>query len=289
MAEAADARGAPISGSAPVWRSVLRKAYLFTYLRGWLVWSSYRAQVALTLVGWLVPVFLYFLLAVFLGAAGSSVAILSGGSYIAFFVIGLAYQGFVSNLVGMLAQRIRSEQMMGTLEHVFLSPTSPGAVLAYSSLFGVTLNVAATAVILVVGWGVLGVHFVVNLPAVLLGTALLAISSTGLGLVAAAFIMWTKQGNPVATFFTLFTQFFAGVLFPVSVLPKGIQFLSYSIPLTFGLTALRGSLLAGASIGTEAVPLAYMALYSLVSVPLGIYLFRVVLQRTKIDGTIATY
>ncbi len=177
------------------WRNVLRKAYLFTYLRGWLVWSSYRAQVVLTLVGWLVPVFLFFLLAVFLGAAGSSIGALDGRSYVAFFVVGLAYQGFVSNLVGLLAQRIRNEQMMGTLEHVFLSPTSPGAVLAYSSLFGVLLNVLATVVILAVGWGVLGVPFAINAPTVILATILLAVSSTGLGLVAAAFIM-DETGQP---------------------------------------------------------------------------------------------
>ncbi len=271
------------------WEGIARKAYLFTYLRGWLVWSSYRAQVFLTVVSWLVPVFLFFLLAVFLGAAGSSIGALDGGSYIAFFVVGLAFQGFVSNLVGMLAQRIRTEQMMGTLEHVFLSPTSPGAVLAYSSLFGVLLNLIATAVILGVGAGALGVHFAVNLPTVILATVLLAISSTGLGLIAAGFIMWTKQGNPVATFFTLFTQFFAGVLFPVSVLPGSIRWLAYSIPLTFGLNALRAGLLEGGSIPSESVPLAWMAVYSAITIPLGILFFRFVLQRSKEEGTVATY
>ncbi|MGI0070487.1 MAG: ABC transporter permease [Thermoplasmata archaeon] len=271
------------------WRDVARKAYLFTYLRGWLVWSSYRAQVFLTVVSWVVPVFLFFLLALFLGATGSSISVLDGGSYVAFFVVGLAFQGFVSNLVGMLAQRIRNEQMMGTLEHVFLSPTSPEAVLAYSSIFGVVLNLIATVVILGVGVGALGMHLVLNWPTVLLATLLLAISSTGLGLVAAAFILWTKQGNPVATFFALFTQFFAGVLFPVAVLPAGVRWLAYSVPLTFGLNALRGGLLEGSGLASEAAPLAWMAVYALITVPLGVLLFRAVLRQTKEDGTVATY
>ncbi|MGI0053292.1 MAG: ABC transporter permease [Thermoplasmata archaeon] len=271
------------------YKSIARKAFLFTYLRGWLVWSSYRAQVFLTVVGWLVPVFLFFLLAVFLGASGSSISALDGGSYVSFFVVGLAFQGFVSNLVGMLAQRIRNEQMMGTLEHVFLSPTSAGAVLAYSSIFGVILNLIATVLILGVGVGALGMHLVINWPTVVLGTILLAISSTGLSLVAAAFIMWTKQGNPVATFFSLFTQFFAGVLFPVAVLPASIRWLAYSVPLTFGLNALRGGLLTGSSLAAEAVPLAWMAVYALITVPLGILLFQAVLRQTKEEGTIATY
>jgi ABC-2 type transport system permease protein len=270
-------------------RAILRKAYLFTYLRGWLVWSSYRAQVGLTVVGWIVPVFVFFLIAVFLGAAGSSISALDGSSYISYFVVGLAFQGFVSNLVGMLAQRIRSEQMMGTLELVFLSPTSPGAVLVYSSLFGVVLNLLSAIAIMAVGVGILGVQLSLNLPTVILATILLAISSTGLSLVAAAFILWTKQGNPVALFFSTFTQFFAGVLFPVAVLPSSIQWLAYSIPLTFGLTALRAGLLTGGSIASVAPSLAWMAIYSLITIPLGLLLFHWVLQRTKDEGTIATY
>ncbi len=270
-------------------RAILRKAYLFTYLRGWLVWSSYRAQVGLTIVGWIVPVFVFFLVAVFLGAAGSSISALDGSSYIAFFVVGLAFQGFVSNLVGMLAQRIRSEQMMGTLELVFLSPTNPGAVLIYSSLFGVLLNLLSAVAIMVVGVGLLGVQLSLNLPTVIVATILLAVSSTGLSLVAAAFILWTKQGNPVALFFSTFTQFFAGVLFPVAVLPASIQWLAYSIPLTFGLDALRAGLLAGGSLVSVAPSLGYMALYAVITIPMGLLLFRWVLNRTKDEGTIATY
>ncbi len=270
-------------------RAILRKAYLFTYLRGWLVWSSYRAQVGLTIVGWIVPVFVFFLVAVFLGAAGSSISALDGSSYIAFFVVGLAFQGFVSNLVGTLAQRIRSEQMMGTLELVFLSPTNPGAVLIYSSLFGVVLNLLSAVAIMVVGVGLLGVQLALNLPTVIVATILLAVSSTGLSLVAAAFILWTKQGNPVALFFSTFTQFFAGVLFPVAVLPASIRWLAYSIPLTYGLDALRSGLLAGGTLESVAPSLGYMALYALITIPMGLLLFRWVLNRTKDEGTIATY
>ena len=270
-------------------RSVARKTYLFTYLRGWKVWASYRAQVALTLVGWLVPVFLYFVLSDFLGAGALDAASLQGATYVAFFVVGLAFQGFVTNLVGLLAQRIRSEQMMGTLELVFLSPTRPGSVLFYSSLFGLLLNLLAAWVILVVGVGVLGVHLVVNAPVFALAVVLLAVSSSGLGFIAAAFILWTKQGNPVGLFFSIFTQFFAGVLFPVAFLPASIRWLSYSIPLTFGLEALRSSLLAGGSFAANGGSLLRMVAYAAVTIPLGLALFHWTLVRTKEDGTMATY
>ena len=270
-------------------RSILRKTYLFTFLRGWLVWSSYRAQVGLTFVSWVVPVFLFFVLAGFLGTSGSSIAALDGGSYVAFFVVGLAFQGFVANLVGTLAQRIRSEQMMGTLEQVFLSPTTPEGVLVYSSVFGVVLNIASAGVILAVGWGILGVHFAIDPITVLLASILLAVSSVGLSSIAASFILWTKQGNPVALFFQTFTQFFAGVLFPISVLPGSIRWLSYVVPLTFGLDALRGGLLANAAPSAVAPALGAMAAYSVISIPIGLALFRWTLAKVKVEGTVATY
>ncbi len=270
-------------------RSILRKVGLFTYLRGWKVWSSYRAQVALTIVSWLVPVFLYFVLAGFLDSSGAVLPSLNGTPYISFFVIGLAFQGFVSNLVGLLAQRIRNEQMMGTLELIFLSPTTPGGILVYSSIFGVVLNIIAAVVILGVGVGLLGVHLAVSWGPAILATVLLAVSSTGLSLVAAAFILWTKQGNPVALFFATFTQFFAGVLFPVAALPSGIQWLANTVPLTFGLDALRPTLLNGASLASVAPALGWMAVYAAITIPLGLWLFGRALRLTKIEGTVATY
>ncbi len=287
MAAPATVRSAYVRPPDP--RSILRKLYLFTYLRGWKVWASYRAQVALTMVGWLVPVFLYFLLSAFLGVSGGSLPSLDGASYLDFFVVGLAFQGFVSNLVGMLAQRIRSEQTMGTLELVFLSPTSAGGVLLYSSVFGILLNLIAAVLILGVGVGLLGVHPNVDPGVAVLATVLLAVSCTGLSLVAASFILWTKQGNPVAIFFTTFTQFFAGVLFPISVLPRAIQWLAYSVPLTFGLDALRPALLAGATFATVAPDLGWMALYSVITLPLGLWLLGRMLRLTKEEGTVATY
>ena len=286
---AAEPIGAPAPARGADARAILRKIGLFTYLRGWKVWSSYRAQVALTIVSWLVPVFLYFVLAGFLDASGTGLPSLDGTSYVSFFVIGLAFQGFVSNLVGLLAQRIRNEQMMGTLELIFLSPATPGGILVYSSIFGVVLHVIAAGVILGVGVGLLGVQLTVSWGPAIVATILLAISSTGLSLVAAAFILWTKQGNPVALFFATFTQFFAGVLFPVAALPTGIRWLANAVPLTFGLDALRPALLNGASFATVAPALEWMAVYAAITIPLGLWLFARALRLTKMEGTVATY
>ena len=286
--------GVPVNGSPAgaglTVRNILRKAYLFTFLRGWAVWLSYPAQAFLTLVGWVVPVFFYFLLAGFLTSSSSGSPFAGNGQgYVAFFVVGLAFQGFVTSLYGMLAQRIRSEQMMGTLEHLLLSPTSPSAVLAYSTVFGIMLNLLAMAAILGVGAAFLGVVFHVALAAVVVSVVLLIVSNLGMAIIASSFILWMKQGNPVAVFFTLYTQLFGGVFFPVSYLPGGLRLVSYLIPLTFGLDAVRATLLSGAGFLPILPDLLWMVFYTVVTIPLGLWFFRWTLRRVREDGTLATY
>ena len=269
---------------------VLRKTYLFTFLRGWAVWFSYRAQVFLTILGWVIPVFFYFVLAGYLTNPTSGTAFAgSPESYVAFFVVGLAFQGFVTSLYGTLAQRIRSEQMMGTLEHLLLSPTSPGAVLAYSMVFGLMLNVLAMGVILGIGVGFLGVHLAVSWAALIVSGVLLVTSNLGMAILASSFILWTKQGNPIAVFLTLYTELFGGVFFPVSFLPRSVAWISYLVPLNFGLSAVRASLLSGVGLGGVATDLIWMTVYTAITIPLGLAFFRWTLRRVRVDGTLATY
>ncbi len=271
-------------------RSLLRKTYLFTFLRGWAVWMSYPAQAVLTAVGWVVPVFFYFLLAGYLTSSSTSSPFAGNpAGYVAFFVVGLAFQGFVTNLYGFLAQRIRNEQMMGTLEHLMLSPTSPSAVLAYSTPFSIMLNLIAMGVILGVGAGFLGVVYHVAVLPLTVSVILLVASNMGMAIIASSFIMWLKQGNPVALFFTLYTQLFGGVFFPVSYLPHGLQYVSYLIPLTFGLNAVRATLLAGQGFASIGGDLLWMVFYTVLTIPLGVLFFRWTLKKVRVDGTLATY
>jgi|GEM_PF-128011 ABC-2 type transport system permease protein len=283
------ATSAPSSGLEGV-MAVLRKLYLFTFLRGWAVWFSYRAQVLLTVLGWVIPVFFYFVLAGYLTnpSSGSQFAG-SPSSYVAYFVVGLAFQGFVTSLYGTLAQRIRSEQMMGTLEHLLLSPTTPGAVLLYSMVFSLMLNLLAMGLILGIGVGLLGVHLVINWPALWVSGVFLVVSNLGMAILASSFILWTKQGNPVAVFLTLYTELFGGVFFPVTYLPRSVSWISYLVPLNFGLAAVRASLLDGVGLGGVLGDLGWMALYTVVTIPLGLGFFRWTLKKVREDGTLATY
>lgn len=265
----------------------IAKLYTFLYLRGYKIWVSYKSSVLLTMLGWVLPVFTYFFIGKSLGqelVAGTGVS-----SYTSFFVIGLAFQGYVSNVVGTISQRIRNEQLYGTLEYYFLSPTGMFGLLGYSILWGFVLNTVSVVATLAVGSG-LGVKYT---DAGILGAAiiivLLLISSFGLAMISAGTVIVTKTGDPVSFFFTTFTALIAGTVFPISVFPYFLRLIAYAVPLTWALQGLRDALLLGYGLPQLSQILGILVIFDVITVPLGYFIFVVCFNYTKKNGSLLEY
>jgi ABC-2 type transport system permease protein len=267
--------------------NVLARLYSFLYLRGFRVWVSYRTQMVLNVSSWLLPVFTYYFVGKSLGA--SLVAGSGATSYTSFLVIGLAFQGYVSSSIVTISQRLRNEQLYGTLEYYVLSPLGVFGFLTYSAVWGFTLNTVNAAVILAVG-AALGVAYSGSAA---LGAAvivlMLVVSTFGIGMVSAAVVLVTKQGNPISFFFSTFTTLMSGTVFPVTALPYAVRLVSYAIPLTWALDALRAALLDGYPVTRLTHYIAIMGVFDLVTLPLGIILYKVCYDYVRRKGTIAQY
>ncbi|MFP3401477.1 MAG: ABC transporter permease [Nitrososphaeria archaeon] len=266
---------------------VMSKLYAYLYLRGFKVWISYRTQAALTMLSWVLPVFTYYFTGTALG--NKLVSGLGTGNYTSFMVIGLAFQGYVSSTIATVSQRLRNEQLYGTLEYYVLSPSGILGFLVYSSIWGFALNSINAAVILAVG-AALGVRFSpsgVLVSSVIL--ALLLLSTFGIAAMSGAVVMVTKQGNPISFFFSTFTTLMGGVVFPVTILPPYLRYVSYAIPLTWALEGLRGALLYGEGIAQLLPVVAVLAAFAGVTVPLGLFSYRAAFDRARRDGTLSQY
>ncbi len=269
--------------------AVLRKAYLFTFIRGLRIWTTYKSQAIFTVLQWILPVFLYFFVATYFTRQITSSLSQFGGSYISFFVIGLAFQGYVSAMVASLSQRIRVEEEMGTLEHLMLSPTRPGAILLYTLLWPVLLNSIEAVLVLAIGAFLLGVQLHVNAISTAAVIILILASNGGIGMMAAAYTLFAKQGNPISLFFSTFSIFISGVVFPVTMLPPSIRLVADALPLTYGLQALRLSMLNGASAQSVAPLIEYLVVACTITIPLGLYLFRRAFNFVRKEGTLSGY
>jgi ABC-2 type transport system permease protein len=111
----------------------------------------------------------------------------------------------------------------------------------------------------------------------------------GLGLLSAGVVLVTKQGDPIAFTLGLLAGLLSGVYYPPEVLPQWLAFLSYLLPTTYGLRALRQTLINNAGVSAVANDLAILTLFAAITIPLGLSSFHWGFLKARRDGTLSQY
>ncbi|MCY0860148.1 MAG: ABC transporter permease [Sulfolobaceae archaeon] len=267
---------------------ILTKLYAFIYIRGFKVWTTYRTQVALTILSWVLPVFTYYFTGTALGDRLVTSIGMTGISYTAFMSVGIAFQGYMSSIVTTLSSRFRNEQLYGTIEYYVISKSGILGFLVYSGLWGIIMNSISAIIILAVS-SALGVRYHADILAVIVLVIMLVISTYSLGMLAAAFTLIIKQGNPISFFFNTFTNLLGGTVFPIQVLPYAIRLISFALPLTWALEGLREALLLGAPITHLLYYIEILAIQDVVLFPLGLGVYTYAFKRARKMGTLSEY
>ena len=131
--------------------------------------------------------------------------------------------------------------------------------------------------------------FLLGLGALAVGVVLTLMSSAGLGILSASFILYFKRGDPINFFLSGLTTFFGNVFFPVEQLPEFLRPVSEYLPITWSLRIIRGSLLQGRPSSDLYNELKWRAILTVVLLPLGVLFSRVAIRRAKKEGTLIQY
>jgi ABC-2 type transport system permease protein len=252
--------------------------------------GGYRAAFFIRVLGVVVAVGSMVFLARFVGAAVNPHLAAYGGNYLGFMVLGLLAAEFQQVGVAGLASRIRTSQMMGTLEAEIATPAPPWMVLGAPPMYEFGVAALRSAAYLVGAALVLGLDLGhANWLSVVLAVPLVIAAFSGLGLLAAGTTMLVRRLNPVAMVIGSLSFFLSGVLYPVSVLPGWLRAVGALLPLTHALAVLRGALLVGS--GPVALADSFLALlvFAGVLAPVGFGVFAFALRRARIDGSLSHY
>jgi ABC-2 type transport system permease protein len=194
-----------------------------------------------------------------------------GGNYFAFVILGIAFSGFFSTMMGAWASGMRNEQVRGTLEAVLVNPVGVLTVAAGGSLWAAILGALHTGVYLAVAAWVFHVTFArANLLAALAAAGLTAAVYASLGMMAAGITLVTRHPDPLTGIVTGISVLAAGVFYPVTILTPPLQRLAQWIPLTHTLQAVRLAVLSGVSIPALAEELVTLLLLGVMLAPLGL-------------------
>ena len=226
----------------------------------------------------------------FVGASANPHLAPYGGSYLGFTLIGLVVVDLQQVGLAELAQRIRTSQLIGTLEAEIATPAPGWIALGVAPIYAFGAAALRAVAYLVVAALVLGLRFDHANPAsVALGAALVLAAFGGMGLLAGAGTMLVRRANPVAVVLGTLSVFLSGVVYPVTVLPGWLQAAGKLLPLTHALIVMRGALLQGAGPVALASSLQALAAFAAAMGVLGLGLFAVALRRARVDGSLTHY
>jgi ABC-2 type transport system permease protein len=211
-------------------------------------------------------------------------------SYIEFAAIGLALGVYTQFGLDRVAGAIRSEQMMGTLESLLVTPTAPATIQVGSVAFNfLYLPVRTILFLLALAVG-FGLHLDAGgiLPA--LAILLLYIPFIwGFGVAGAAAVLTFRRGSGLVGLGAMALGLVSGVYFPLDLLPDWIASVSQYNPVALAISGMREALLGGEGWSVVAPKIGLLAVMSIGSLLVGLAAFRLALRRERRRGTLGLY
>lgn len=205
-----------------------------------------------------------------------------------FMVVGVAMNALLTVGVASVARAIDDERKQGTFTYwLMCQPRVLPLVLKASvgDFLLAAINGIVTFMVLVT---IFHLKFDINYGSLLVVGAVSMLAAAGVALMAAGLYVGGLKGrNPVLWAWGLTTGFMAGTYVPVEIFrDEPIHTLTRIVPITHLLLAMRAALLRKADLTDPTLwpHLLYMALFTVIVVPLGLWVFQRGLNRSLVQG-----
>ncbi len=211
-------------------------------------------------------------------------------TYLEFAAIGIALGVFMQLALDRVSTALRGEQLMGTLESLLVTPTSPSTVQLGSVAFDLVYIPLRTAGFLFAVALAFGLHFDPGglLPAILILLVFIPFV-WGLGVASAAVIMTFRRGGGVVGIGVVGLGLISGIYFPLELLPGWLEAIAVFNPIAIAINGMREALLGGVAWGESLRAMLILAPLSAASLVFGLTAFRHAVRRERRLGTLGLY
>ncbi len=262
--------------------------------REWTIFIRYPSWVfALFLWPMIFPMMYIFTGRALSGPDGSGLAIFTSASgatdFIGYIAVGTTVWMWQNVVLWDVGFALRSEQMRGTLESNWLSPTW-----RFSYLLGHSgpqlISMALFILVSVIEFGLIfGVRLHGN-PLLMLLVVLVSVPSIyGLGFAFASLVITAKEAHTFVFLVRGLVMIFCGITFPISLLPGWMQSVAMWMPQTYMIRAARAAALSNASLGELLPDLAALLGFGVFWMTAGYLLFHWMERRARQTGAIGQY
>jgi ABC-2 type transport system permease protein len=208
--------------------------------------------------------------------------------YFTYVVVNLAFMLLLTSAFQAFSQTLRRDQVAGTLEAIFVTPTGIWTIAMASGAWQILYAIVQTLLYFAFAFA-FGLHLsMVNLGTLTLFLALGTACMAALGILGGAVVIRYQQAPPSTFLVGSAASVLSGVLFPIGLFPPAIRFVSWLLPMTHALNGLRAALLgfAPAAVMGDVI---WLAVATVVLVPVSLLGFTHAFNVTVRDGTLAYY
>ncbi len=270
------------------------RAFWAVVRREWTIFRRYPSWIIAMLVWPMIFPMAYLLTARALsGVDGSGLAQFQANTgmadYVGYIAVGTTIWMWQNIVLWDVGFALRNEQLRGTLESNWLSPTW-----RFSFLMGSTVpQLLSMAIFMTISAVEFALFFGVRFPGSLGLTLLVLLISIpsiyGLGFAFASVVITAREAHAFVFLVRGMVMIFCGITFPVQILPSWMQFLANFLPQTYIIHAVRSTALTTDGLPAILPDLRALALFGLFWLTAGYFLFNWMERRARQTGAIGQY
>ncbi|GAA0114693.1 ABC transporter permease [Clostridium senegalense] len=221
--------------------------------------------------------------------AGNFMKITGYSDFKGYILIGSLVYMWVNMTLWSFGSFLRIEQKKGTLESLWICPINKFDIMIGGSVITV-IRSFLYIVISILEYKVLyGLEIKGNLLQWIVIFAVILIGVIGIGSILASLVLWLKEANVAVHIVRGIVMVFAGISFPIIVMPKSMQVISKSLSFTFGIEAARSVMLNGNSLIDSGKSLMLCLILGVIYFIIGRLIFWVLERKVREDGSLSRF
>lgn len=262
--------------------------------REWTIFRRYPSWIIALFIWPLIFPMMYILTARALsGPDGSGLDVfiqMTGATdYIGYIVVGTTVWMWQNIVLWDVGFALRNEQMRGTLESNWLSPTWRFSFLLGQSgpqIISMFMFISITAIEFIL---LFGVRLNGSVWMILLMMAAAIPSIYGLGFAFASLVITVKEANAFVFLIRGLVMIFCGITFPISLLPGWMQSIAYWLPQSYLIHGMRAAAFSNAGIPELLPDLLPLLGFGTLWLTIGYFAFLWMERRARRTGSIGQY
>ena len=191
-------------------------------------------------------------------------------------LIGAVVWSYLGIVFEILVETVAWERWEGTIEYTFMAPLTRATHLLGTGIFAIGYGIVRASIVFVAIAAFFGLHMPnANFATALVLIAVASVSFVGIGMMTAVLpLISPEKGTQFGYVAQGLMLVVSGVYYPVTVLPAFMQWIAKISPATYALRGERSAILDGATVGQVWGDIWPMVIIGVISVPLGIWVFR---------------